>query len=267
MIPLAPWSETLPVRLHMRSGGYWPVRPTSSRMTAQVKPFVFERFDMQSKVCSSCKVDKPLYDYHNDKTKKDGKTSSCKECANIRAKEWGENNQDKVRKNKRAYYERNTSKVKESAQIWRIKNPESYRRSVRKYLSKNRFILRLRSRVKYWNNKEKELKKYAEYREKNRDLCNTRVRNSQKKNPLRLRLQNHKRRDRSGNGKISVKRIHELFVLQAGSCVYCNVELSSYHVDHVKPLAKGGTHTDDNIQLLCPTCNRKKGSKYPYVPK
>lgn len=49
MIPLAPWSETSPVRLHMRSGGYWPVRPTSSRMTAQVKPFAFERFGMPTK--------------------------------------------------------------------------------------------------------------------------------------------------------------------------------------------------------------------------
>lgn len=35
-----------------------------------------------------------------------------------------------------------------------------------------------------------------------------------------------------------------------------------YHVDHIKPIAKGGTHTIDNLQYLTALENMKKGSKY-----
>jgi 5-methylcytosine-specific restriction endonuclease McrA len=27
------------------------------------------------------------------------------------------------------------------------------------------------------------------------------------------------------------------------------------HVDHILPLAAGGTHTKDNLRILCPSCN------------
>lgn len=30
-----------------------------------------------------------------------------------------------------------------------------------------------------------------------------------------------------------------------------------------KPLTLGGSNTDDNVQLLCPTCNIRKGSTHP----
>ena len=33
-------------------------------------------------------------------------------------------------------------------------------------------------------------------------------------------------------------------------------------IDHIKPLAKGGMTTEDNLQTLCWKCNRSKGSKY-----
>jgi 5-methylcytosine-specific restriction endonuclease McrA len=32
-------------------------------------------------------------------------------------------------------------------------------------------------------------------------------------------------------------------------------------VDHVVPLAKGGIESITNLQILCETCNLKKGSK------
>jgi hypothetical protein len=32
------------------------------------------------KICSKCKIDKTLDSFHNDKSKKDGKGSNCKDC-------------------------------------------------------------------------------------------------------------------------------------------------------------------------------------------
>lgn len=35
--------------------------------------------------------------------------------------------------------------------------------------------------------------------------------------------------------------------------------LSDLEVDHIKPRSKRGTDNPANLQLLCPTCNKKKG--------
>lgn len=39
-------------------------------------------------------------------------------------------------------------------------------------------------------------------------------------------------------------------------CPYCGSP--AYHIDHKTPLAKGGSHTWDNIEIICETCNFAK---------
>lgn len=34
-----------------------------------------------------------------------------------------------------------------------------------------------------------------------------------------------------------------------------------YHVDHRVALARGGTHSLGNLQIMTPTCNLRKGSR------
>jgi len=48
-----------------------------------------------------------------------------------------------------------------------------------------------------------------------------------------------------------------------GKCANCGNECDQddYHIDHIKPHSKGGTTSVKNGQLLCPTCNLKKGGK------
>jgi hypothetical protein len=43
-----------------------------------------------------------------------------------------------------------------------------------------------------------------------------------------------------------------------GKCVKCG-NTSRLEFDHIIPIAKGGSNTERNIQLLCETCNRSKG--------
>ena len=54
-----------------------------------------------------------------------------------------------------------------------------------------------------------------------------------------------------------------LYGLQAGNCNGCchHFEYQHLEVDHVVPRAKGGPDIDDNLQLLCGSCNRIKGAK------
>jgi len=53
----------------------------------------------------------------------------------------------------------------------------------------------------------------------------------------------------------------KLFVWQrdGGKCVSCQSQ-DKLEFDHVIPLARGGSNTARNIQLLCEICNRAKGS-------
>ena len=54
-----------------------------------------------------------------------------------------------------------------------------------------------------------------------------------------------------------------LYGRQEGNCAGCchHFEYRNLEIDHIIPRAKGGPDIDDNIQLLCGSCNRIKGSK------
>jgi hypothetical protein len=45
--------------------------------------------------------------------------------------------------------------------------------------------------------------------------------------------------------------------------IYAQARALGMHVDHVKPLAKGGSHCLRNMVLLAPLDNLRKGAKYP----
>lgn len=53
---------------------------------------------------------------------------------------------------------------------------------------------------------------------------------------------------------------------QQGACFWCQLPLASdYQVDHVIPVAKGGTHGETNSVLSHSTCNRQKSDALPWV--
>lgn len=56
---------------------------------------------------------------------------------------------------------------------------------------------------------------------------------------------------------------HVLFGQQEGECAGCRMDFpfKIFEVDHVIPRARGGTDHLDNLQLLCPHCNRVKGDR------
>jgi len=45
------------------------------------------------------------------------------------------------------------------------------------------------------------------------------------------------------------------------SCINCG-STERLEIDHIKPVIKGGTNDLKNLQVLCKTCNLKKGKKY-----
>lgn len=79
---------------------------------------------------------------------------------------------------------------------------------------------------------------------------------------------NRRARERNAKGQLSRNIRKALYAAQKGRCPVCKEALAmggvkKCHIDHVVPLAAGGTHTDDNVQLICPGCNVSKGAKDP----
>jgi len=74
--------------------------------------------------------------------------------------------------------------------------------------------------------------------------------------------QNRRARKRNNGGKHTRRDIENLIVSQNGCCAMCLIPFGEdgFHVDHVIPLSAGGSNDRENIQLLHPTCNLKKGA-------
>jgi len=71
-----------------------------------------------------------------------------------------------------------------------------------------------------------------------------------------------KKRVKANGGSFKGTELLGLMAKQNGLCVVCEIDVSTdYHVDHIIPVAKGGTNNIENIQILCPACNMAKGSK------
>jgi hypothetical protein len=68
---------------------------------------------------------------------------------------------------------------------------------------------------------------------------------------------------RAGGGRLSNGYRQRLMDEQKNQCRACACDLleSGHHLDHIVPVSKGGLHCDDNVQLLCPLCNRRKAAK------
>lgn len=71
-------------------------------------------------------------------------------------------------------------------------------------------------------------------------------------------------RRRCAEGKFTAQDIERLLAVQKGKCAICGKRLGSkYDVDHITPIAKGGTNWPRNLQILCVTCNRRKRDDDP----
>lgn len=63
-------------------------------------------------------------------------------------------------------------------------------------------------------------------------------------------------------GYFTSRTIKNLYVKQRGKCACCGERLfNKFEVDHIIPLSKGGSNSPENLQLLTPICNKRKGAK------
>ena len=212
------------------------------------------------KVCASCNKEKPFSEFHKDPRscrKTDEYRGSCKLCVN---------------KKNRAWYEANKEQRTISIEKWGIENKEKVAERKISYYLENKDAYAARSKKYRLEKPEVMLERSRKHYRENKAAHRALVKAWGKRNPDALRAMSHKRRcaERNAEGSFSAADIQKIFESQFGMCTGCVNALQSegkekYHVDHIMPIALGGSNWPSNLQLLCPGCNLTKSAKHPDV--
>ena len=213
------------------------------------------------KVCTKCLESKPVSCFSKKSKSKDGLAYYCKSCVADQQKS-PDGKAGQAARAKRYLSKADVKSANAEYAKNRRKNPEIRARQ-------NEY------QAAYWsvpeNRKRKSIlsSKYREKRNSNPVSAAARIAVMaawHRRNPDARSLYESRRRARKANssGTHSADDVRVIFELQRGKCACCHVGIEdSYHVDHIIPLALGGSNGKENIQLLCPTCNMKKYKKHP----
>lgn len=199
------------------------------------------------KTCTKCGETKPVSEFGQYAGKRKGLRSCCKVCHNSANAIWRANKPGY----NAAYYKSNRDEILASQTVYREKNSE---------------IIRAYDAARDKANPRRNHKAKEQWRKNNPDKARAASLAWHQANPEMVRIYNHKRRARlrEVGGALSKGLAERLIKLQRGKCACCRQPLGTdYHLDHIMPLALGGTNTDDNIQLLCKKCNLQKNAKHP----
>lgn len=122
------------------------------------------------------------------------------------------------------------------------------------------------SKAHYIKNRDKYLERNKRHRENNPDYQKKwREKTGFKQVKSPSIAMNRRARLANAGGKCTKRDIEFLKDKQSMKCATCKTCLikAGMHIDHVIPIFLGGTGDLLNLQLLCPTCNRRKGKMHP----
>lgn len=165
-------------------------------------------------------------------------------------KAWREEKAGHVQAYVERYHKQNIERRAEIFKVWYEKNKSNQRRKA--LAVRNGDIERARAKCREWCERNKERRK--QYK---RD------------NAMRYRAAWQRRRARvkSAEGVWGPADIKKILIHQDGRCAYCSDLLGpDFQVDHVIPLAKGGSNWPSNLAVACPACNRKKNVRTDMKP-
>lgn len=189
------------------------------------------------KTCTRCGETKPLEQFATRSGARDGHSPWCKACfkdhyrktadaAGVRRREWIHANPNYFKD----YYRANRAKKIAAARQYAVAHAEERREWMRRYAAENREKINAASR-------EYQRRTGHKYSKARMLAKRTRV--------------------------VETVDRREVFTRGAGRCGICAepVDLATFHIDHIIPLARGGEHSYANTQPAHPLCNLQKGAR------
>ena len=208
-----------------------------------------------AKRCCICKAVKPVADFAVCRAHKDGLASRCRPCSATEYKRWRAQNVEKIQEANRTWKAANRDRVKVYMKRWWAEHPEAKAKQqgqVRAWMAEHREEQNAKIKARYWV-----------------DLEAQRARNRARhaKDPSRGHERNHVRKARMLAAYVEPVSFAMVRERDGGLCGICGlpVERSEESLDHVLPLAAGGTHESANVQLAHLLCNLRKGARVDYI--
>lgn len=221
------------------------------------------------KRCSKCGMSQPLTEFGPDKRASDGLSSSCRRCARVAwiGRKDRQNELKRIRNQEnperaRTYRQKHRARRTAYNVAWykqlKQTNPEAYR------------ILMARRKLyqhsgNAWKQSHKDaVREYLRgWKQANKDKVRQHRRTLYRKNPMSFLIREHRRRARmlSNGGSYTQKQWAALCDWFGNACLRCGVT-GRLTVDHVIPIARGGTNDIANLQPLCGSCNSGKKDRY-----
>ncbi len=220
------------------------------------------------KMCKKCYVLKDIDEFSIEKKNKNGYSGECKTCKKERCRLYREKNKDNMRGYRKEYGQKNKKKIAAKNTLYRRKNTAKIKANNEIWREKNKKDIADKARKRYDNNKEEILAYSKLYRDSNKELIKLYQASDSGKEVKRRRSVKREMRIReTRDGSITPETLKVLFSKQNGRCYMCNCDLTrlesrKVHVDHIKPLSKGGKHRLKNVAWSCMGCNLKKGANY-----
>jgi 5-methylcytosine-specific restriction endonuclease McrA len=203
------------------------------------------------KRCSKCGESKTLDAFSKRHDMKDGLQPKCKACTKAYLSQ---------------HYAKHKATYAEKSAAWNAANRDrqiAYRRA---HYEANRARILTERSAYYSANAAKVIARVSAYAAANPDLVRARNLAYIKNNPEKIAARNAKSHARriKAPGTYTADDVKALMALQRGLCAACRCSIRlRFEVDHVMPLARGGSNDRKNLQLLCRSCNRRKQAKHP----
>lgn len=193
------------------------------------------------KECAHCHEVKPLGDFYAHKGKPDGLTSYCKPCSRERRRKWAAANPQKVRQsdaNKKAL-----NRAKWSGGRIGVAEKRCGKCKETKASGEFHHNAETSDGLHWWCK-----------------LCRGRWVDANK-----AKFRDYSRKRQMREREVEWEKIDRqvVFDRDGGKCHICRkaVDPHDWHLDHLWPLSRGGSHTYSNVAVSHPTCNMRKYAK------
>jgi hypothetical protein len=217
-----------------------------------------------SKICTQCKVMKPLSDFSKRSASKDGHNWSCRQCRSIAQAVHYEKNSDRIKARVKANSIVNADKISVQRKQFRLENLDRLRADQKAFRKRNPGYRSDYYSEWYKQNRDTQLAKMAEYQKAHREQANRRNRKYGKANRPKMNAAWEKRRAallRATPPWANQDKILEFYVEASRLTAQTG---TPHHVDHIVPLQSRfvcGLHCEANLQILPRLDNIKKSNK------